>query len=88
LVVPVTFAVNWTEAPIFTRSVFGEIVTETCVGLTTEMFHAADNCPSAFNTVTGTADPVAEVDPLAVNCVVDTKLVASAVPLSRTTAPL
>src|SRR5580704_4363625 len=90
--VPVTVAVNCCDAPVTRFALVGEIVILMlelgALSTTVTAFETAE--PGfGFVTVTGTLPACAAVAvPLAVNCVGDTNVVASAVPPKFTTAPL
>ena len=86
-VVPLTVAVKVAVRLTRTTALAGDTVTETGTLAITETLYAAEICPSGFKTVTGTDDPVADVEPDAVNRDAETKLVASETPARRTTAP-
>ena len=66
--VPCTVAVNCRVRRTRTVTLVGDIATDTGVTPVIAMLYAAETWPSGFSTVTGTADPVVEVEPDADNC--------------------
>jgi hypothetical protein len=84
---PSTAAVNRIDRLTRTAAVAGAMLTETGVSAIRAILYGGDTCPSGLVTLTGIAEPAAEVEPEAVSHNADPKLVASGVEPSVTIAP-